>query len=90
MRIPTAAVAGVPDPLPEELVVLDVPGDLFEEALHALVESKGLDYDTELSAADLDGLVEIFKGIVDDTVRPRGVGISARSSTRSSANASNA
>ena len=34
-------------------IVLDVPGDLFEEALHDLVEEKGLTVDTELSADDL-------------------------------------
>jgi pyruvate,orthophosphate dikinase len=45
-------------------IVLDIPGDLFEEALHDLVESKGLGVDTELSAEDLAGLVETFKKIV--------------------------
>jgi pyruvate, orthophosphate dikinase len=45
-------------------IVLDVPGDLFEEALHDLVESKHLNLDTDLTAADLAGLVETFKGIV--------------------------
>ena len=45
-------------------IVLDVPGDLFEEALHELVESKHLHVDTDLSAEDLAGLVETFKGIV--------------------------
>ncbi len=45
-------------------IVLDIPGDLFEEALHELVESKGLAVDTELSAEDLAGLVETFKKIV--------------------------
>src|SRR3954451_24065911 len=45
-------------------IVLDVPGDLFEEALHELVEQKGLTVDTELSADDLAGLVETFKKIV--------------------------
>ena len=45
-------------------IVLDVPGDVFEEALHDLVESKGLTVDTELSAEDLSGLVATFKGIV--------------------------
>ncbi len=47
-------------------IVLDVPGDLFEEALHELVESKGLTVETELSADDLAGLVTRFKGIVRD------------------------
>src|SRR6476469_8079351 len=45
-------------------IVLDVPGDLFEEALHDLVESKHLHVDTDLDAADLAGLVETFKAIV--------------------------
>ncbi len=45
-------------------IVLDIPGDLFEEALHDLVESKGLSVDTELSAEDLAGLVDTFKKIV--------------------------
>src|SRR5882724_7794533 len=45
-------------------IVLDVPGDLFEEAVHDLVESKKLNVDTDLSAEDLAGLVETFKGIV--------------------------
>ncbi len=45
-------------------IVLDIPGDLFEEALHELVESKGLAVDTDLSAEDLAGLVETFKKIV--------------------------
>jgi pyruvate,orthophosphate dikinase len=45
-------------------IVLDVPGDRFEEALHDLVESKGLIVETELGAEDLTGLVATFKGIV--------------------------
>jgi pyruvate,orthophosphate dikinase len=45
-------------------IVLDVPGDVFEEALHELVESKHMHVDTDLDAADLAGLVETFKGIV--------------------------
>ena len=45
-------------------IVLDVPGDVFEEALHDLVESRGFSVDTELSAEDLAGLVETFKKIV--------------------------
>ena len=34
-------------------IVLDVPGELFEEALHDLVRSEGVSVDTELSADDL-------------------------------------
>ena len=47
-------------------IVLDVPGELFEEALHDLVEKKGVSVDTELTAEDLAGLVETFKAIVKD------------------------
>ena len=46
-------------------IVLDVPGDAFEEALHELREQRGVATDPELSAADLEGLVETFKGIVE-------------------------
>jgi pyruvate,orthophosphate dikinase len=45
-------------------IVLDVPGDLFEHAMHELVEEKGFTLDTELTASDLAGLVETFKRIV--------------------------
>src|SRR5438552_15153800 len=45
-------------------IVLDIPGDLFEEALHDLVDDKGFSVDTELTADDLARLVETFKGIV--------------------------
>src|SRR3954454_23890781 len=47
-------------------IVLDVSGELFEEALHDLVERKGVSVDTELAADDLAGLVETFKKIVQD------------------------
>ena len=45
-------------------IVLDVPGDAFEHALERLREERGVATDPELSAADLQGLVETFKGIV--------------------------
>jgi pyruvate,orthophosphate dikinase len=45
-------------------IVLDVSGELFEEALHDLVEQKGVSVDTELTAEDLAGLVKTFKGVV--------------------------
>ncbi len=45
-------------------IVLDIPGELFEEALHDLVEKRGVSVDTELTSDDLVGLVETFKGIV--------------------------
>ncbi len=45
-------------------IVLDVPGDAFEEALHELMEARGVAVDTDLSAEDLRGLVVTFKAIV--------------------------
>ncbi len=45
-------------------IVLDVPGELFEEALHDLIDERGASVETELSAQDLAGLVETFKKIV--------------------------
>ncbi len=45
-------------------IVLDIPGDAFEEALTELRETRGVESDTHLNADDLRGLVETFKGIV--------------------------
>jgi pyruvate,orthophosphate dikinase len=45
-------------------IVLDVEGDAFEKALETLRHERGVDTDPELSADDLRGLVETFKGIV--------------------------
>jgi pyruvate,orthophosphate dikinase len=45
-------------------IVLDVDGDLFEKALEELRHERGVETDPELSADDLRGLVETFKGIV--------------------------
>jgi pyruvate,orthophosphate dikinase len=45
-------------------IVLDVKGDLFEDALHELLEEKGVAVETQLAAADLRGLVTTFKEIV--------------------------
>jgi pyruvate,orthophosphate dikinase len=45
-------------------IVLDVPGDVFEEKLHDMVEAKGVTVDTELGADDLEELVGTFKAIV--------------------------
>jgi pyruvate,orthophosphate dikinase len=45
-------------------IVLDVDGELFEEALEDLRHERGVATDPELSADDLRGLVETFKGIV--------------------------
>src|SRR3954470_4539498 len=45
-------------------IVLDVPGEMFEEALHDLVEREGVDNDTKLSPVELQGLVDEYKRIV--------------------------
>ncbi|HLF40087.1 MAG TPA: pyruvate, phosphate dikinase [Acidimicrobiia bacterium] len=47
-------------------IVLGVPGDTFEHALHDAVEHKGVTSETGLDADDLAALVEAFKGIVRD------------------------
>ncbi len=45
-------------------IVLDVPGEDFEEALQDLMEERGVTVDTALSGEDLIALVGTFKGIV--------------------------
>src|SRR5918992_2305702 len=45
-------------------IVLGIPGDIFEEALHDVVSAKGVSAETQLDAEDLAALVETFKGIV--------------------------
>jgi pyruvate,orthophosphate dikinase len=45
-------------------VVLDVEGDLFENALTTMRQARGVSADNELSAADLETLVGQFKEIV--------------------------
>ncbi|MGZ8765079.1 MAG: pyruvate, phosphate dikinase [Acidimicrobiia bacterium] len=45
-------------------IVLDVEGEIFEEALEDLRHERGVATDPELSATDLRGLVETFKAIV--------------------------
>ena len=45
-------------------IVLDIDGELFEEALAELREARGVATDPELDADALAGLVETFKGIV--------------------------
>jgi pyruvate,orthophosphate dikinase len=45
-------------------IVLDVPGDLFEDALHDLLEERKLSVDTDLDRDALIGLVATFKGII--------------------------
>jgi pyruvate, orthophosphate dikinase len=47
-------------------IVLGIPGDRFEDALHAAITAKGAESETELSAEDLAGVVETFKGIVKE------------------------
>src|SRR6266540_456596 len=47
-------------------IVLDIPGELFEVALADLREEKGVATDPELDAGALEGLVETFKGIVNE------------------------
>ena len=46
--------------------VLDIDGDLFTDALDELKAERGVKGDTELTAEDLKGLVETFKGIVKE------------------------
>ena len=46
--------------------VLDIDGDLFSDALDALKADRGVKGDTELTADDLKGLVDTFKGIVKE------------------------
>jgi pyruvate, orthophosphate dikinase len=45
-------------------IVLGIPGDRFEEALHAAVEARGAKTEADLSAEDLAAVVDTFKGIV--------------------------
>ena len=46
--------------------VLDIDGDLFSDALDELKVERGVKGDTELTAEDLKGLVDTFKGIVKE------------------------
>jgi pyruvate,orthophosphate dikinase len=50
-------------------IVLDIDGKAFEDELDALRKARGVDTDPELSADDLEGLVETFKGIVEREAR---------------------
>ena len=47
-------------------IVLDVPGEVFETALHDLVEHEHVENETKLTPEALRGLVTTFKGIVAD------------------------
>ena len=46
--------------------VLDIDGDLFSDALDNLKAERGVTGDTDLTAEDLKGLVDTFKGIVKE------------------------
>ncbi|HEY4410923.1 MAG TPA: pyruvate, phosphate dikinase [Acidimicrobiia bacterium] len=47
-------------------IVLGIPGDRFEEALHAAISAKGASTETDLSADELAAVVDTFKGIVKE------------------------
>ncbi len=47
-------------------IVLGIPGDRFEEALHEAVKAKGVETETQLSAEDLSAVTDTFKKIVTD------------------------
>jgi pyruvate,orthophosphate dikinase len=49
-------------------VVLDVEGDLFENAITLKKRERGVEVDTELTAEDMRDLVAVFKSIVADHV----------------------
>ncbi|MBO2446503.1 pyruvate, phosphate dikinase [Actinomadura barringtoniae] len=44
--------------------VLDIDGDLFEDAIEAAKERSGAKHDADLGAEDVRGLVDAFKGII--------------------------
>jgi pyruvate,orthophosphate dikinase len=46
--------------------VLDIDGDLFEQAIDEAKQAKGVDNDLDLDADDFKGLVEKYKAIVRD------------------------
>ncbi len=49
-------------------VVMGLDGDLFENAITAIKNDRGVASDTDLSAEDLQELVETFKGIFSENV----------------------
>ncbi|MEN6430500.1 MAG: pyruvate, phosphate dikinase, partial [Coriobacteriales bacterium] len=51
-------------------VVLDVEGDLFENAINKMKLERGVTNDTDLTAEDLEELTGIFKQSVADNVSP--------------------
>jgi len=50
-------------------VVMEVPHEDFEEALASMKKAKGVQLDTELSAEDLEKLVETYKKIVREDAK---------------------
>ncbi|MDQ4106749.1 MAG: pyruvate, phosphate dikinase, partial [Actinomycetota bacterium] len=46
-------------------IVLKIPHERFEQALWILKEERGVEEDLQLEAADLEKLVEVYKGIVE-------------------------
>src|SRR3712207_6353836 len=44
--------------------VLGIDGEHFEDAIDTVKQSKGVSNDLDLDAADLQGLVERFKGVI--------------------------
>mgnify|MGYP000691838309 CR=1 FL=1 len=49
-------------------VVMGLDGDLFENAINIMKRDRGVESDTDLTAEDLEQLVEVFKGIFTDNV----------------------
>ena len=47
-------------------IVLDIPGEVFDERFDAARERAGVDGDAEIPAADLAALIDQFKGVVED------------------------
>ncbi len=47
-------------------VVLELDGDLFENAINKMMMARGVKKDTDLGAEDMRELVDVFKGIVAD------------------------
>ena len=50
-------------------VVMEIDHDKFEEALHALKKARGIQDDKDISASDLEKLVEEYKKIVRDNAK---------------------
>ena len=49
-------------------VVVGLDGDLFENAINIMKRDRGVESDTDLTASDLEELVEVFKGIFTENV----------------------